>query len=107
VFGSPVTTDTYSLTTNPPNLADISGSVNSKQNIIYTATNASGESVTATRVVRFIQEPTIVLKGSSSMNVQTGDVWVDPVYIGTDVFGVTIYEVGIYCSNVNILQKNL
>jgi hypothetical protein len=95
VSGSPVTTDTSSLTTNPPNLANISGSVNSKQNIIYTATNASGESVTATRVVRFIQEPILTLKGITPMNVQTGDVWVDPGYTATDAFGVTSYEVGI------------
>ncbi len=95
VSGNPVTTDTSSLTTNPLNLTTISGAVNSKQDIIYTATNASGESATATRVVRFIQEPTLVLKGSTTMNVQTGDVWVDPGYTATDAFGITSYEVGI------------
>ena len=95
VSGSPVRTDTSSFTTNPSDLTTITGAVNSKKDIIYTATNASGESVTATRVVRFIQEPTLVLKGITPMNVQTRDIWVDPGYTATDAFGVTSYEVGI------------
>jgi hypothetical protein len=95
VSGNPVTTDTSSVTTNPSDLTTITGSVNTKKDIIYTATNASGESTTATRVVRFIQEPTLTLKGSSSMDVQRGDVWVDPGYTATDAFGVASYEVGI------------
>ena len=51
--------------------------------------------MTATRVVRFIQQPTLTLKGIATMNVQTMDVWVDPGYTATDAFGVTSYEVGI------------
>ena len=95
VSGNPVTTDTSSVTTNPSDLTTISGSVNSKKDIIYTATNADGEKITATRVVRFIQQPTLTLKGNATMNVQTMDVWVDPGYTATDAFGITTYEVSI------------
>jgi len=95
VSGNPITTDTASVTTNPLNLATITGTVNTKKDIIYTATNASGDSVTATRVVRFIQEPTLTLKGSATMNVKTRDIWVDPGYDAKDAFGNTSYEVGI------------
>ena len=95
VSGNPVTTDTSSVTTNPSDLTTISGSVNSKKDIIYTATNADGEKITATRVVRFIQQPTLTLKGNATINVQTGDIWVDPGYDAKDAFGITSYEVGI------------
>jgi hypothetical protein len=95
VSGNPIRTDTSSFTTQPSDLTTITGAVNTKKDIIYTATNASGESVTATRVVRFIQEPTLVLKGSTTMNVQTRDIWVDPGYTAKDAFGVASYEVGI------------
>ena len=95
VSGSPVRTDTSSFTTNPSDLATITGSVNSKKDIIYTATNASGDSATATRVVRFIQQPTLTLKGSATMNVKTRDIWIDPGYDAKDAFGNTSYEVGI------------
>ena len=100
VSGNPITTDTVSLTTNPLDLTSITGAVNSKKDIIYTAKNAGdgvnrGDSVTATRVVWFIQEPTLTLKGSATMNVKTRDIWVDPGYDAKDAFGNTSYEVGI------------
>lgn len=89
--GNPITTNARSVTTNPSDLTTIS----STQKIIYTAENSEGEKVTATREVRFIKEPTLVLKGYTTMNVTTGDVWVDPGYTAKDAFGITSYDVSI------------
>jgi len=93
--GAPVTTDTVSITTDPLNLNTISGAVNTTQKIVYTVKNWSGETATATRFVRFIQEPTLTLKGNAIMNMNKGDIWIDPGYDAKDAFGNTSYEVGI------------
>jgi hypothetical protein len=93
--GNPVMTEVDSFITNPIDLTTISGIVKSTQKIIYTVKNSEGETVTATREVRFITDPTLVLKGYTTMNVKTGDVWIDPGYTAKDAFGITSDDVSI------------
>ena len=76
-----------------------SGSVNttvvgSEHTLVYTASNGAGETASATRVVRIIQEPAIALN-APSVSMQRGEVWTDPGYTATDAFGASSREVGI------------
>ena len=84
------------ITTNPSNPASISTTtVGSSHNIVYTVNNGSGETVTATRIVQIIQQPTLSLNTPTTMNLKPGDVWNDPGYVALDAFGQTSREVSI------------
>ena len=84
------------VTTSPVDPASIStATVGSTHSIVYTAKNAGGETATATRVVRIIQQPTLALNAPTTMNAKPGDVWAEPGYAAVDAFGATSREVGI------------
>ena len=84
------------ITTTPSNPASIpTTTVGSTHNIVYTVNNGSGETATATRIVRIIQQPTLSLNTPTTMNLKPGDVWNDPGYVAKDAFGKPSREVGI------------
>jgi hypothetical protein len=84
------------VTTNPADPATIpTTTVDTAHTIVYTVSNGTGETATATRVVRIIQQPTLVLNAPTTMSMKPGDAWTDPGYTATDAFGKTSREVGI------------
>jgi len=85
-----------SITTNPIDTTGISTTtLGAVSNIIYTVSNGSGQTATATRTVKIIQQPTLTLNGAASINMKLWDVWNDPGYTGTDGFGSNSREVSI------------
>lgn len=95
VGGIVTTNGSGGVTTNPADPASINTTtVGSTYTIVYTVKNAGGETATATRTVRIIQQPTLVLNGGA-MNLKPGDVWTDPGYTAVDAFGNASREVSI------------
>jgi len=96
VGGITATNRVGSITTSPIDTAGISTTtLGAVSNIIYTVSNGSGQTATATRTVKIIQQPTLTLNGAASISMKPLDVWNDPGYTGTDAFGSNSREVSI------------
>ena len=96
IGGVTTTNGSGGVTTSPVDPASIDTStVGRTHSIVYTVRNLGGETATATRTVRIIQQPTLTLKAPTSMDLKPGDVWIDPGYTATDAFGAASKEVSI------------